>query len=40
VIERLKPRRSLALEEFAYALGQARTPLKVTLPSPLMLALT
>jgi 5-methyltetrahydropteroyltriglutamate--homocysteine methyltransferase len=40
VIERLKPRRSLAVEEFAYARGRAATPLKVTLPSPLMLALT
>jgi 5-methyltetrahydropteroyltriglutamate--homocysteine methyltransferase len=31
---RLRQRRSLALEEFAYARGKAQRPLKVTLPSP------
>lgn len=40
IVERLRPRRSLATEEFAYARSRASTTLKVTLPSPLMLALT
>jgi methionine synthase II (cobalamin-independent) len=35
----VQPRRSLATEEFAYARARARKPLKMTLPSPLMLAL-
>jgi 5-methyltetrahydropteroyltriglutamate--homocysteine methyltransferase len=39
VVERLSPRRSLAIEEFAYARARASTTLKQTLPSPLMLAL-
>jgi 5-methyltetrahydropteroyltriglutamate--homocysteine methyltransferase len=34
---RLKRRRSLVGEEFAYARARAKTPLKVTLPSPMML---
>src|SRR5918994_465968 len=39
IVERLTPRRSLATEEYAYARGRTRLPVKVTLPSPLMLAL-
>jgi 5-methyltetrahydropteroyltriglutamate--homocysteine methyltransferase len=39
VTGKLRRRRSLAAEEFIYARGRARLPLKVTLPSPLMLAL-
>jgi 5-methyltetrahydropteroyltriglutamate--homocysteine methyltransferase len=39
VAGKLRRRRSLAVEEFVYARGGARLPLKVTLPSPLMLAL-
>jgi 5-methyltetrahydropteroyltriglutamate--homocysteine methyltransferase len=39
VVQRLTPRRSLASEEYAYARGRTRLPVKVTLPSPLMLAL-
>jgi 5-methyltetrahydropteroyltriglutamate--homocysteine methyltransferase len=37
VIDRLALRRSLVAEEFAYARGKARKPIKVTLPSPLMM---
>jgi 5-methyltetrahydropteroyltriglutamate--homocysteine methyltransferase len=33
---KLRRRRSLAAEEFAYLRGRARKPIKVTLPSPLM----
>ena len=36
---RLKRRRSLVGEEFSYARARARQPLKVTLPSPLMLSM-
>jgi 5-methyltetrahydropteroyltriglutamate--homocysteine methyltransferase len=39
VVERLRVRRSLASEEYAYARGRTALPVKVTLPSPLMLAL-
>ena len=39
VTGKLRRRRSLATEEFAYARGKAHKPLKLTLPSPLMLAL-
>jgi 5-methyltetrahydropteroyltriglutamate--homocysteine methyltransferase len=39
VTGKLRRRRSLAAEEFIYARARARQPLKVTLPSPLMLAL-
>jgi 5-methyltetrahydropteroyltriglutamate--homocysteine methyltransferase len=39
VTTRLRPRRSLAIEEYAYARARAGKPVKVTLPSPLMLAL-
>jgi 5-methyltetrahydropteroyltriglutamate--homocysteine methyltransferase len=39
VVERLRARRSLASEEYAYARGRTTLPVKVTLPSPLMLAL-
>jgi 5-methyltetrahydropteroyltriglutamate--homocysteine methyltransferase len=39
VTGKLRRRRSLAAEEFTYARGRAAKPLKVTLPSPLMLAL-
>lgn len=39
IVERLTPRRSLATEEYAYARGRTELPVKVTLPSPLMLAL-
>jgi 5-methyltetrahydropteroyltriglutamate--homocysteine methyltransferase len=34
---RIRRRRSLATEEFAYARGKAHKPLKITLPSPMML---
>ena len=37
VTGRIRRRRSLATEEFAYARGQAHKPLKITLPSPMML---
>jgi len=37
VTGKVKRRRSLVTEEFAYARRQAKKPLKVTLPSPLML---
>ncbi len=40
VTGKLRRRRSLAAEEFIYARARAQLPLKVTLPSPLMLALT
>lgn len=39
VTGKLKRMRSLAAEEFTYARGRTARPLKVTLPSPLMLAL-
>jgi methionine synthase II (cobalamin-independent) len=39
ITTKVQPRRSLATEEFAYARARARKPLKMTLPSPLMLAL-
>jgi 5-methyltetrahydropteroyltriglutamate--homocysteine methyltransferase len=39
VTGKIRRRRSLATEEFAYARAKARKPLKMTLPSPLMLAL-
>lgn len=39
VTGKIRRRRSLAGEEFAYARGQTDKPLKMTLPSPLMLAL-
>jgi 5-methyltetrahydropteroyltriglutamate--homocysteine methyltransferase len=39
VTGKLRRRRSLAAEEFIYARAHTRLPLKVTLPSPLMLAL-
>jgi 5-methyltetrahydropteroyltriglutamate--homocysteine methyltransferase len=34
---KIRRRRSLATEEFAYARGKAHKPLKITLPSPMML---
>jgi 5-methyltetrahydropteroyltriglutamate--homocysteine methyltransferase len=34
---KIRRRRSLATEEFAYARGEAHKPLKITLPSPMML---
>lgn len=37
ITSRIRRRRSLATEEFAYARGQAHKPLKITLPSPMML---
>lgn len=37
VVERIRRRRTLSLEEYCYARAQARLPVKVTLPSPLML---
>jgi 5-methyltetrahydropteroyltriglutamate--homocysteine methyltransferase len=40
IVARLTPRRSLATEEFAYARSRASKTVKVTLPGPLMLALT
>jgi 5-methyltetrahydropteroyltriglutamate--homocysteine methyltransferase len=39
VVEKIRRIRSLTNEEFAYARGRARKPLKVTLPSPLMMTL-
>jgi 5-methyltetrahydropteroyltriglutamate--homocysteine methyltransferase len=39
VTSRLTRRRMMTVEEYAYARGRARRPLKVTLPSPLMLFL-
>lgn len=39
VTSKLRRRRSLAAEEFTYLRARARTPTKVTLPSPLMMAL-
>ena len=39
VVEKIRRTRSLTNEEFAYARGRAKSPLKVTLPSPLMMAL-
>jgi 5-methyltetrahydropteroyltriglutamate--homocysteine methyltransferase len=39
VTGKLRRRRSLTAEEFSYARGKASRPIKVTLPSPLMLAL-
>ncbi len=39
VVDRIRRTRSLTNEEFSYARGRARKPLKVTLPSPLMMTL-
>jgi 5-methyltetrahydropteroyltriglutamate--homocysteine methyltransferase len=39
VVEKIQRIRSLTAEEFAYARGRAKKPLKVTLPSPLMMTL-
>lgn len=39
VVEKIQRIRSLTTEEFAYARGRAKKPLKVTLPSPLMMTL-
>ncbi len=39
VVDRIRRLRSLTAEEFAYARGRAARPLKVTLPSPLMMTL-
>jgi 5-methyltetrahydropteroyltriglutamate--homocysteine methyltransferase len=39
VVEKIARTRSLTNEEFAYARARARKPLKVTLPSPLMMTL-
>ncbi|MGH7907043.1 MAG: cobalamin-independent methionine synthase II family protein, partial [Candidatus Binataceae bacterium] len=39
VVEKIRRKRSLASEEFIYARARARKPLKVTLPSPLMMTL-
>jgi 5-methyltetrahydropteroyltriglutamate--homocysteine methyltransferase len=39
VTGKLRRRRMMSVEEFVYARGQARRPVKVTLPSPLMLFL-
>ena len=39
VVEKIRRQRSLTAEEFAYARGRATKPLKVTLPSPLMMTL-
>jgi methionine synthase II (cobalamin-independent) len=39
VVEKIRRTRSLTNEEFAYARGRANKPLKVTLPSPLMMTL-
>jgi 5-methyltetrahydropteroyltriglutamate--homocysteine methyltransferase len=39
VVEKIRRRRSLTTEEFTYARGRAGKPLKVTLPSPLMMTL-
>ena len=37
VTQRLRVRRMVTVEEFAYARGQARRPVKVTMPSPMQL---
>lgn len=39
VVEKIRRTRSLTNEEFTYARGRAKKPLKVTLPSPLMMTL-
>lgn len=39
VVEKIRRERSLTAEEFTYARGRAHKPLKVTLPSPLMMTL-
>jgi len=39
VVDRIRRKRSLVAEEFTYARGRAAKPLKVTLPSPLMMTL-
>src|SRR5215472_13605598 len=39
VVDKIRRTRSLTNEEFAYARARAAKPLKVTLPSPLMMAL-
>jgi len=39
ILSKLRRRRSIAAEEFTYLRARARRPIKVTLPSPLMLAL-
>jgi 5-methyltetrahydropteroyltriglutamate--homocysteine methyltransferase len=39
VVEKIRRTRSLTSEEFVYARSRAKKPLKVTLPSPLMMAL-
>jgi 5-methyltetrahydropteroyltriglutamate--homocysteine methyltransferase len=39
ITEKLRRRRMMTVEEFAYARARARRPVKVTLPSPLMLFL-
>jgi 5-methyltetrahydropteroyltriglutamate--homocysteine methyltransferase len=39
VVEKIRRTRSLTSEEFSYARSRAKKPLKVTLPSPLMMAL-
>jgi 5-methyltetrahydropteroyltriglutamate--homocysteine methyltransferase len=39
VVEKIQRIRSLTAEEFSYARGRAKKPLKVTLPSPLMMTL-
>lgn len=39
VVDHIRRRRSLVVEEFAYARGRTAKPIKVTLPSPLMMTL-
>ncbi len=39
ILSKLRRRRSIAAEEFTYLRARARRPIKVTLPSPLMMAL-
>jgi 5-methyltetrahydropteroyltriglutamate--homocysteine methyltransferase len=39
VVEKIQLQRSLTAEEFAYARSRAKKPIKVTLPSPLMMTL-
>ncbi|MBF6569112.1 MAG: cobalamin-independent methionine synthase II family protein [Candidatus Binataceae bacterium] len=39
VVEKIARKRSPVIEEFVYARAKARKPLKITLPSPLMMAL-
>ncbi|MGH7934861.1 MAG: cobalamin-independent methionine synthase II family protein [Candidatus Binataceae bacterium] len=39
VVGKLRRRRSLAAEEFIYARGRAKKPVKATLPSPMMMSL-